>query len=184
MRLRALTVLGLTTALLIAPAVAGAAVAQETQTIAVIDGDRVLTESTIGRNARERIEASANSWQERVNAVRQELDGLNRQRQEGALTLNEDALTSLNFQIEDKSVEIQGLQDDARRELARLEQQVTTDVNQRLGPLVEQLAAQGDYDIIIDASRLVGLLYFSQTIDVTDAFLALVNAASPVGEGQ
>ena len=184
MRLRALTILGLTTALLVAPLVASTAAAQQAQRIAIIDGDRVLTESTIGRNARERIEASANTWQERVNAVRQEFDNLNVQRQEGALTLNEEALASLNLQIEEKQVEIQRLQDDARRELQRLEQQVTVDVNERLGPLVSQLAAQGSYEIIIDASRLVGLLYFSEAIDVTDDFLALVNAAIPAGGAQ
>jgi Skp family chaperone for outer membrane proteins len=45
-----------------------------------------------------------------------------------------------------------------------------------LGPLVETFAADNGYDMIFDTARLQGILYFATSKDVTDDFIALVNA--------
>ena len=143
---------------------------------AFINGDRILESSAIGQGARDTLEASAAQWTERLTALQTELDTLTRQRQEQALTLNDAALARLNTDIEEKQVELERLNDDARRDLQRLEQQVTLDVNAQLGPLVERFAADNGYDMIFDTARLQGVLYFAPSKDVTDDFLAVVNA--------
>jgi Skp family chaperone for outer membrane proteins len=143
---------------------------------AFINGDRVLESSVIGQGARDTLEASAAQWTERITALNTDLDNLTRQRQEQALTLNEAALARLNQDIEERSVQLDRMNDDARRDLARLEQQVTLDVNSMLGPLVETFATDNGYDMIFDTARLQGILYFAPSKDVTDDFIALVNA--------
>jgi len=155
-----------------------AAVPQTTEpaSVAFINGDLVLETSSIGQEARQQLEASATQWQERLQALNTELETLNRQRQEQALTLNEAALARLNQDIEEKSVQLERLNDDARRDLQRLEQQITLDVNAQLGPLVERFAADQGYDIIFDSARLQGILYFSPAKDVSNELLSLVNA--------
>jgi len=149
--------------------------------LAFINGDRVLTSSEIGTAARQTLEASAGQWTERITAMTTELDTMldtmQRQRQEQALTLNDSALARLNQDIEEKSVQLDRMNDDARRDLERLEQQITLDVNSQLGPLVEQFAAENGYDMIFDTARLQGILYFSPSKDVTEEFMALVNAS-------
>lgn len=144
-------------------------------TVAIINGDRVLEGSNVGRQARDQLESRASDWQSRIDSASQELQQMQQRRQEQALTLNDEALSRLNSDIEEKTVEIQRMNDDARRELSRLEQQMTLQVNQQLGPLVEQFASGRSIDLIFDSSRASGLLYFSNTRDVTDDFLALVN---------
>jgi len=145
--------------------------------LAFINGDRVLTSSQIGTAARQTLEASAGQWTERITALTTELDTMQRQRQEQALTLNDSALARLNQDIEEKSVQLDRMNDDARRDLERLEQQITLDVNSQLGPLVERFAAEGGYDMIFDTARLQGILYFAPSKDVTEDFMALVNAS-------
>jgi len=145
-------------------------------TFAFINGDRVLETSVIGQGARGTLETSAAQWTERITALTTELDGLQRQRQEQALTLNESALARLNQDIEERTVQLERMNDDARRDLQRLEQQITVDVNSQLGPLVEAFAAERGYDMIFDTARLQGILYFEPSKDVTDDFLTLVNA--------
>ena len=145
--------------------------------LAFINGDRVLTASDIGTAARETLEASAAQWTERITALTTELDTIQRQRQEQALTLNDSALARLNQDIEEKSVQLDRMNDDARRDLERLEQQITLDVNSQLGPLVERFAAERGYDMIFDTARLQGILYFTPSRDVTDDFMALVNSS-------
>lgn len=148
---------------------------------AIINGDRVLENSNIGRQAREQIEAGAAVWQERVGVLSTALETLTRQRQEQALTINDAALARMNREIEEKSVELDRLNDDARRELARLEQQVTLDVNVQLGPLVDRFAADRRFDLILDSARMQGMLYFDPSHDLTEDFLAMVNSSAPVG---
>ena len=166
-------------AALVASGVLAVPQAGQSPTIALINGDRILEGSNIGRQARERLEAAAGQWQERINAVQQELERMTRQRQEQALTLNDTALARLNQDIEERQVTAERMNDDARRELARMEQQVTLDVNSQLGPMVERFATDRGYDLILDVSRTQGMLFFAVPLDVTDDFLAMVNAASP-----
>lgn len=151
--------------------------------IGLINGERILEGSNIGRQARERLESAASTWQERIQTATEELDRLTTQREEQALTLNDQALQQLNTDIEEKQVQLQRLNDDARRELQRLEQQVTAQVNQQLGPMVERFAEQQGLEMIFDSSRTAGLLYFANSRDVTDDFLALVNAQGQGDEG-
>jgi Skp family chaperone for outer membrane proteins len=150
--------------------------------IAFVNGDRVLEGSSIGQQARERLDAAASTWQQRISTAQQELDALQRNRSEQALTLNDTALARLNQDIEEKQVEIDRLNDDARRELTRLEQQVTLDVNSQLGPLVERFAAERGIDVIFDGARLQGVLFVDESRDLTDDFLALVNATVSTGQ--
>lgn len=172
------TTLVLTAALVGSSLLAATPQTTESTSVVVINGDRVLEGSNIGRQARERLEAAAAVWEERVDAVNAELSTLTRQRQDQALSLNEAALLRLNQDIEERQVQLQRLNDDARRELARLEQQVTVDVNTRLGPLIDQFASERNLDLILDSARMQGLLYFKSSRDLTDDFLALVNSVT------
>ncbi len=177
-----------TTSLLIGAAMFASAVLATPQApstrIVFIDGDSVLTGSEIGRVAREQLEAEAVRWQETLNTMTTELEALQRQRQDQALTLNEAALARLNQDIEEKQVTAQRTNDDARRELERMEQQITLDVNEQLGPLVERFAAENGYDVIFDSSRAQGVLYFGNSTIVTTEFLALVNSSVGAGTSQ
>ena len=177
-----------TTSLLVGAAMFASAVFSTPQSAATkivfIDGDSVLTGSEIGRVAREQLEAEAARWQETLNTQTAELEALQRQRQDQALTLNEGALARLNQDIEEKQVLAQRTNDDARRELERMEQQITIDVNEQLGPLVERFAAENGYDLIFDSSRAQGVLYFANSTIVTNEFLALVNSSVSGGSSQ
>lgn len=165
-------------------AVAGVAVAQQEPglTVAVIDNDRVLEESNPGKVARQRLEESANRWQQRIEQKRRELDDLQRQRQQQALTLSPEALRRLDAQIEEKQVEMDRLRADAQRDFNRLRDQVLGELEQELVPMVQRLAQENGYQIILN-SQTPGLLYFSTAIDATDQLIALINRTSPAPSG-
>lgn len=173
------TALVLGTAMVASTWVATGAQTMAPANIAFINGDRVLDGSSIGRAARERLEAAATTWQERIAAIQTELDTMTRNRREQAMTLNQAALDRLNRDIEEREVSLQRLNDDARRELTRMEQQVTLDVNSQLGPKVERFATDNGIDLIFDGARMQGILFFASDRDVTDDFLASVNAGTP-----
>ena len=146
--------------------------------VAIINGQRMLEDSNVGKAARQQIEERAAYWTNLIQTEQTALSSLNQQQRDGSLTLNQDALAQLSRQIEEKQVTVERLDADARRELQRLEEALTGQVNSQLGPLVERLARERGFDLILDSSRLglSGLLYFNPSLDVTDEFTTLVNS--------
>lgn len=159
--------------------------AQSTPRIVVIDGDRVTTETAIGQQVRNRLQASAQQWQDRITTLQTEFQTQQQEAQAQQLTLSADALAQLQARLEEKQVELQRAQDDARRALDRLQAEGIEEVNQVLVPALETMAAENGYDLVLDSrmTQTGGLLYFSQAIDVTDAFIERVNAMTTEGAG-
>jgi Skp family chaperone for outer membrane proteins len=148
--------------------------------VVVVDGERVTAETQIGREVRTEVESAANNWQLQAEQIQAELQNLLTRRQQQALTLRAQALTDLNTQIEVKEVALERLQDDARRQLERLQIDGQQRINQVLVPVLERLAAERGWDLVFD-SRLVqtgSLLHYSRTLDMTDEFIAGVNTAT------
>ena len=71
---------------------------------------------------------------------------------------------------------------DRDRALTRLAEQAQIRVNQVLIPAVERLATEDGYDLILD-TRIQGILYFANRVDVTARYIELVNSG-PQGSQQ
>ncbi len=181
---------GLTVVLLLAgslpaaaqtPEIAAEEVAPPTEfSVAVIDTRRVVAESEIGRGMGARAEAVAAEWEQRITILRQELDGLGRRRAQEALTLTTEALVVLDNEIGQKNLQLQRLDEDARRELTNLSQSLITELNGVLGPSLERFARQRGFHLILDSAKAVetGLLYWSSEIDVTTDFIDQLDRAN------
>lgn len=148
--------------------------------IVLVDGERATTETAIGQRVRDRVNAAAEQWQQRLTGLQAELNQLAQQRQQQQLTLSEQALADLNEQIEEKQVELQRLQDDARRAMERVQTESVEEVNTALIPVLEAMAAERGYEMIFDTrmTQTGGLLYYANALDVTDDFIARVNSSN------
>ncbi len=148
--------------------------------IVVVNGERVTAETQVGREVRAQVETAATNWQAQSDQLQAELQTLLTSRQQQSLTLSGQAMAALNTEIETKQVALERLQDDARRQLDRLQTDGQQRINQVLIPVLERLAAEQGWDLVFDA-RLVqtgSMLHYSTSLDVTDTFIAGVNAAS------
>ena len=181
---------GVAFALAFGLAVAPAAGAQEAPTqipagpqqtgplkIAVINGERVLAESTIGQTVATESQAAMAEWNTRIQAKQAEIDTLVQQAQTQQLTLTQEALARIQTTVEQLNVDLTRLRDDAQRAFNQLGADAQVRINAILIPAVEALANQEGYDLILD-TRVDGILYFADAIDATDQFLVLVNAGS------
>ena len=71
------------------------------------------------------------------------------------------------------------MQDDAQRQMERLQIESQQRLNEVLIPVLEQMSVDSGYDLVFD-SRMIQtgtMLYFSDRLDVTDDYIARVNAA-------
>ena len=121
----------------------------------------------------------AAEWEQRITTLRQELDGLGRRRAQEALTLTTEALVVLDNEIGQKNLQLQRLDEDARRELTNLSQSLITELNGVLGPSLERFARQRGFHLILDSAKAVetGLLYWASEIDVTTDFITQLDGA-------
>lgn len=144
--------------------------------MAVVNGDRIIVESTVGQAAQARAQEITATWEGRVTAKRDELNALVARRQNEIETMTAASLAALNRQIEDIQLELNRLQEDANRELGRSGQRAQAEISARLMSALDLLARQQGYDVILD-TRTQGLLWISEAVDATDQVLALMNGS-------
>lgn len=155
---------------------AGAALAQAGDSsvaatrMAVIDVQRLLFDSKVGqvavealRNLREQKQAEAQTHQSEITALRDRLA-------EGRLSLSQDRLAELEKQVEDSLIEYQRFQDDAERALQEGQEEAFGTIERDVMPIINQLAVELDYSVIFNKFQS-GLLFASDTIDITDTVL-------------
>ncbi len=162
---------------------AGAALAQTggsstgTQGIAVIDVQRLLFDSKVGqeaveslRNLREQKQAEAQTFQSEITALRDRLA-------EGRLSLSQDRLAELEKQVEDKLIDYQRFQDDAERDLQKGQEEAFGKIERDVMPIINEVAMELGYSVIFNKFQS-GLLYASETIDITEAILERFDQAT------
>ncbi|TNF72057.1 MAG: OmpH family outer membrane protein [Acidobacteria bacterium] len=155
---------------------AGAALAQaggssaDTARIAVIDVQRLLFDSKVGqaavetlRNLREQKQAEAQTFQSEITALRDRLA-------EGRLSLSQDRLAELEKQVEDKLIDYQRFQDDAERALQEGQEEAFGTIERDVMPIINQVAVELGYSVIFNKFQS-GLLFASDTVDITDTIL-------------
>lgn len=159
----------------VALAAAAPASAQE-QKIGVIDTERVLTASQVGKQALEGLTALRQQKQQQGEALEKELTDLQTRLQEGRMSLSADKLAELQRQAEDKALAMRRFQDDANRELAAKRDEVLAAVDQKVMPVINQYGQANGYDMIFRKFES-GLIFVDEAIDVTDEVIAQLDAA-------
>ena len=162
---------------------AGAALAQAgdpsvaATRMAVIDVQRLLFDSKVGqvavevlRNLREQKQAEAQTHQSEITALRDRLA-------EGRLSLSQDRLAELEKQVEDSLIEYQRFQDDAERALQEGQEEAFGKIERDVMPIINQVAVELDYSVIFNKFQS-GLLFASDTIDITDTILERFDQAT------
>jgi len=162
---------------------AGAALAQAggsstaATRMAVIDVQRLLFDSKVGqqavevlRNLREQKQAEAQTHQSEITALRDRLA-------EGRLSLSQDRLAELEKQVEDRLIEYQRFQDDAERALQEGQEEAFGTIERDVMPIINQVAVELGYSVIFNKFQS-GLLFASETIDITETILVRFDQAT------
>ena len=162
-----------------------------------IDLQRIVAESETGKAANARvqelsqqklaeIEARNTELQARVTAVNEQLQELQLKAEQGATVMSAAARLSLQREIAAKRAEVERAQQDAQTEAQRvaqdadtavqaLQQELQIDFQQRLGPVIDQVATDRGLSFIFNAAE-GGLIWADQSLDLTQELIDLLNA--------
>jgi outer membrane protein len=145
-------------------------------TVALIDVQRVVTESDPGKEAFQKIKVQQEAKIEAGRVLSQEFEALREQFDKQKFTLAEDKLEELRKEIETKGVALKRFNEDAKAELDDLQRKELAKLEETIMPIVNQIGAEKGITLIFDKYR-AGLLYADDAVDITDEVIQRFNTS-------
>lgn len=142
--------------------------------VAVIDVQRVVTESDPGKQALQKLQGLQEAKIDEGRAMQQELSTMQEQLSKQRFTLSEERIAELSKQIEDKGIALQRFQDDAERELDEARRRELGGLEGRIIPVINQIGAENGYTLIFNKFQS-GLVFADEAVDITDDVIRRFN---------
>ena len=155
-------------------AVALPAVAQSK--IAVIDVQRVVSESDPGKQAIQKLKEISDAKVQEGQNLQQELATLQEQFNKQRFTVSEERLAEMQKELEDKNIAIRRFEDDAKRELDDARRRELGGLEERILPIINQLGQEQGITVIFNKFQS-GLVYADEAVDITDEVILRFNTA-------
>jgi outer membrane protein len=144
--------------------------------VAVIDVQRVVSESDPGKGTLQKLKAMQDQKLEKGKALQQEMDTLRDQYHKHRFTLSDEKLHDLEKQIEDKGIDLKRFQDDASRELDEARRREFDALEAKIMPIINQLGKEQGFTLIFNKFQS-GLVYADDAVDITDEVIHRFNTA-------
>lgn len=155
---------------------ASPAAAQSDLKIAVIDVQKILTDSTSGQEVLKKLEQLRAEKAELLAGKKQELDEMRNRYEETRLTLAEDRIAEMEKDMEDLAIALRRAQDDAQRELEKRQREDFGRIEEAVMPIINAVGREFGYSLIFNKFQS-GLVYADEAVDITDLVIERYNAA-------
>jgi len=157
-----------------------AALAQQATRFAVIDVQRVLTESKAGKASYDKLKAVRDKKVQDGKAKEQELRDLEKKISDQKFSLSEDKLNELQRDYQQKAIAFKRFQDDADRELDDAQKKELHELEKKIMPVIDQLGKDRGYTMIFNKFQS-GLVYADDSVDITDEVIKRFDDAALTG---
>lgn len=146
-------------------------------TVAVIDVQRVVTDSDPGKESLQRLMTLQNEKIEEGRNLQTELTALREQFNKQRLTLSEQKLEEMTGQIEDKTIALQRFEDDAKRSIEEARRTALGRLEQQIMPIINEIGKDRGLTLIFNKFQDSGIIYADDAIDITDEVIRRFNTA-------
>lgn len=138
--------------------------------IAVIDVQKVLSTSSAGKVAYDRLKKMQEEKIEKARQMDEELRKLDAEVNTKKLSLSEDKISGIQKQIAEKRILMQRYAQDADREVQEARDKSLLDLNNKIMPVIDQIGKEMGFALIFNKFE-AGLIYASDAVDITDTVL-------------
>ena len=146
--------------------------------VAVIDVQKVLTQSTAGKAAYDKLKKMQDEKMAQAKSMDDELRKLDSEISTKRLSLSEDKLADMQKQLADKRISMQRYAQDAEREIGEARDRELLALENKIKPVIDALGKEMGLAAIFNKFES-GLVYASEAIDITDTVIQRFNAAQP-----
>ena len=146
--------------------------------VAVIDVQKVLTQSTSGKSAYEKLKSLQEERVAKAKQLDEEARKLEAEITSKRISLSEDKLAEMQKQLADKRIAIQRYAQDADREIGEARDRELQALEARIKPVIDGIGKEMGLAAIFNKFES-GLVYASDAIDITDTVIQRFNSATP-----
>jgi outer membrane protein len=147
--------------------------------IGVINVERLVQESALGKEAFNRVKKLNDAKKDEGEKLQKELRDLEQKLADQGSALADDKRETLQKSYQEKAIAFKRFQDDASRELDTAQKKELGDLERRVFPVINQVGKEKGYTLIFNKFQ-AGLLYADDAVDLTDDVLKVFNTTVAV----
>lgn len=145
--------------------------AQTAPKIGFVNSQRILSEAPGAREAQQTFEREMQGYQQELGQMEEELSGLIEDYQQRQTMLSRDARREEELRIQGKQTELQQRAMELEEEAGQRQQELMDPIMERVQTVIEQIRAEGDYSLILDAAT-GAFVAADPSLDLTDRVIA------------
>ena len=151
----------------------------QTPTIAVIDPQKVVQNSEMGKKVLAEIKTLKDKKQQEIDGRQASIQAMRDKLDKQKDILSADAKEKLQSDIQKSITDLRRLSEDSEQEIQGRLQAAIKNIEDKVLPIIQKMGEERGYSVIIQKDQLV---YFSSKNDITDEVIKLFDAA--VAKGQ
>ncbi|HEX2061637.1 MAG TPA: OmpH family outer membrane protein [Thermoanaerobaculia bacterium] len=145
--------------------------------VAVVDVQKVLTQSTPGKAAYERLKKMQDERIAKAKQMDDELKKLDQDITAKRVSLSEDKLAEMAKQLNDKKIAMQRYAQDADREIGEARDRELQALQTKIEPVIDAIGKEMGLALIFNKFES-GLVYAADAVDITDTVVKRFNDAT------
>jgi Skp family chaperone for outer membrane proteins len=145
---------------------------------AFINIQRIAAESAQGKSLSSRVQALNNQKVTQLNEKNKALQTAQQKLDSGGSVLSDAARAQLEKDIDRQQTDIQRFTDDAQKEVQDLQNELQAEFQQKLGPIIQQVAQEKKLEILFSALD-AGIVWADAGLDLTPEVIRRFDAANP-----
>ena len=147
--------------------------------IGVINVERLVQESALGKEAFSRVKKLNDQKKDEGDKLQKELRDMEQKLADQGTSLADDKREALQKSYQEKAIAFKRFQDDANRDLEASQKKELSELERRVFPVINQVGKDKGFTMIFNKFQS-GLVYADDGIDITDEVLKLFNTTVAV----
>jgi len=152
--------------------ISGNSVQAADTTIVVLDMQKALSDSEIGKKAQQSMEEKVKELQEKFKKDEDELMALQEEIEKKSSVWSEEKKQDKSIEFQKKRRDLRVKQDDANLELKKLQEQKLSPILKEMEEIVDKVAKEKGYKIILPKAAVV---YTDESVEITDEVTKALN---------
>lgn len=152
------------------PATAATAVPK----IGVINVERLVQESSLGKEAFGRVKKLNDQKKEEADKLSKELRDMEQKLADQGSALADDKRDALQKSYQEKAIAFKRFQDDANRDLEAAQKKELGELERRVFPVINQVGKEKGFTVVFNKFQS-GLVFADESVDITDDVLKVFN---------
>jgi len=153
--------------------------AAPTVRVAVIDVERLVRDSALGKEAFTRVKKVNDEKKAEADRLQKELRDLEQKLANQGQSLTDDKREQLQKQYQEKAIDFKSFQEKASRDMDQAQKKELADLERRVFPIISQLGKERGFTLIFNKFQS-GLVFADDAADITEDVLKRFNTTVAV----